>query len=125
MSQSFVWPVLQQHSGEILPCTESTRCNNGRQDVHCGPISQGCHGRHLRFQWYGWLPVHVSFLTEVLTSEFINDRVRHAAACLQGEPECVRAMRLRDDLPNRQESIELMVEELPKVLGSFEYESRS
>lgn len=65
----------------------------------------------------GWMEQNLDFLTETLTSEFVNEQVIIAASRLQDEPEWEKAQKLVNDLPKSRELVESRVKLLPILLS--------
>lgn len=68
----------------------------------------------------GWLNENVEFLSDVLSCEFVELRLRLAVEKLDGQPEHPVAQQMLADLPDRRELVGLRSAELPSLLGSHQ-----
>ena len=66
----------------------------------------------------GWSDENVTFLTTILTVEFVNKHLAAAVERLRGEPEFKQAQQIGNDLPECQDLLKVRVNELPALLRS-------
>jgi hypothetical protein len=64
----------------------------------------------------GWKEENIKFLGEVLTLDFVKDRIAKCAVRLTGEPESELAQRMEADLPAAETLLALRIEQLPRLL---------
>ncbi len=64
----------------------------------------------------GWLEANVQFLADVLTEEFVSEKLNLAVKVLSDQPEFPQVEKVRRDLTERREIVESRVKELPSLL---------
>ncbi len=69
----------------------------------------------------GWLRENTEFLRQVLTVEFVGDRLALAVSRLEGEPEFDVAVKMHQEFADRRSLIAARVSELPVLLGRSEF----
>jgi hypothetical protein len=63
-----------------------------------------------------WLQQNIEFLKRTLSTETVTRALNRAEECLLGEPEHEVAVRMKDDFPVHQATVEARCSELPRLL---------
>ena len=74
---------------------------------------------------HAWLDSNLAFLNEKLTRPYLLERLAVAAVSLRGEPEEAMARRIAAEAQDRQDIIEIRIEDLLKSLATLDLEKDS